>query len=566
MDLGIDHLTGQNLAAPKMERKELVSAITLLIVGVLLRLVYIFHFRIDSDEPQHAHLVWAWVHGLLPYRDVFDNHSPLFQFLWSPIFRLIGETPDVVLWLRLTLLPCYFLTLWAIYRIGETLYNRRVGLWGAVLSGLCPGFSFCSLEFRPDGFWAALWFVAIAILVRPQLTLSRSFLMGLMLGAALAVSMKTILMLLALAAGTLMVMAIVLRNSLKFSLGRLVPNIVMALVGFLLVPAVTVAFFASQGALEPLYYGTVQHNLLAQPETHHAIWIRLAVFFCGVMVVGLVALVILWRDPHSVLASRRVLVWVSTGIYFLLLLCFWPLLESEHFLPFYPLLLLLCVPWLLVIPFGKFKLPIPGYWMVGLVAMAELIIMLGVAVPWQDHTRKDREMLAEVLRLTSPGDEIMDLKGETIFRQRPFYFGFEKITRRAIQSGTIVDDVPESLIRTGTCVATGDTSRFPPLAREFLRENYLPVGYLRVAGMFLTPAAVSLNTMPFEIKIPARYAVILAQGAATGRLDGNRYQGSLLLAAGHHEYQLGLGETKAAVLWAQAVERGFSPFQANERR
>jgi len=42
------------------------AALALLALGVLFRFLYIWHFRIDSDEPQHLHVVWAWTQGLLP--------------------------------------------------------------------------------------------------------------------------------------------------------------------------------------------------------------------------------------------------------------------------------------------------------------------------------------------------------------------------------------------------------------------------------------------------------------------------------------------------------------------
>src|ERR1043165_5996322 len=59
----------------------------------------------NSDEPQHLHLVWAWANGLLPYRDVFDNHTPLFHILSVPLFRMLGERPDIVLPMRLAMVP-----------------------------------------------------------------------------------------------------------------------------------------------------------------------------------------------------------------------------------------------------------------------------------------------------------------------------------------------------------------------------------------------------------------------------------------------------------------------------
>ncbi len=52
-----------------------------LVVGLFVasRVVLAWHQTIGSDESQHAHVAWAWVHGFVQYRDVFDNHTPLFN-------------------------------------------------------------------------------------------------------------------------------------------------------------------------------------------------------------------------------------------------------------------------------------------------------------------------------------------------------------------------------------------------------------------------------------------------------------------------------------------------------
>src|SRR5258708_11531830 len=83
-------------------------------VGLVLRLLYIWHYRIDSDEPQHLHVVWAWTRGLLPYRDVFDNHSPLFQALYAPLFYLLGVRADILLPMRVAELPLFAATIYAV--------------------------------------------------------------------------------------------------------------------------------------------------------------------------------------------------------------------------------------------------------------------------------------------------------------------------------------------------------------------------------------------------------------------------------------------------------------------
>src|SRR5262249_26715629 len=74
-------------AAPRRGRTplEVGGALALVAAATLLRLGAIFRYRFDSDEPQHLHVVWAWTQGLAQYRDVFDNHMPLFHLLNVPV-------------------------------------------------------------------------------------------------------------------------------------------------------------------------------------------------------------------------------------------------------------------------------------------------------------------------------------------------------------------------------------------------------------------------------------------------------------------------------------------------
>src|ERR1700704_3845443 len=98
----------------KARCSEHVLVFLALTVMLLVRVAYIFRYRIDSDEPQHLHVVWGWVHGLLQYRDVFHKSSPLFPLLGTPLFAALGERADVLLPMRLAMLPLYGLTLWSL--------------------------------------------------------------------------------------------------------------------------------------------------------------------------------------------------------------------------------------------------------------------------------------------------------------------------------------------------------------------------------------------------------------------------------------------------------------------
>src|ERR1700751_1193169 len=108
------------------------------LVLLCLRGFYVANQPWDSDEPQHLHVVWAWANGLLPYKDVFDNHAPLFQAMSAPLFALLGERADIVAAMRWTMLPIAAAILLLTYRIGKRLFSPRTAFWGTLLAASFP--------------------------------------------------------------------------------------------------------------------------------------------------------------------------------------------------------------------------------------------------------------------------------------------------------------------------------------------------------------------------------------------------------------------------------------------
>ncbi len=180
----------------------------LIVAAAFLRALYAFRYRVDTDEPQHLHVAWAWAHGLVQYRDVFDNHMPLFHLLTAPLVRALGERADIVPVMRLAMVPAYALVLWCTYRLGRRLYSPRAGWWAAVLTAWLPPFFLCSLEFRADDLWAPLWLLTLVVASEGTFSPRRAFLAGVVAGAAVGTSMKTTLLLTTLGIAVVLTLAL----------------------------------------------------------------------------------------------------------------------------------------------------------------------------------------------------------------------------------------------------------------------------------------------------------------------------------------------------------------------
>ncbi len=226
----------------------------------------------DSDEPQHLHVAWGWAHGLLQYRDVFDNHTPLFHMLCGPLVALVGDRADLLIWMRLAMLPVFALALAAVYWIGRAVFSVRVGLWAAVWIAVLRPFFVTSVEFRADDLWMAVWLLAVAVLVRPPLTVRRSLAVGLLLGAALAASLKTGLMMPCLLLSAAIAALIAVKGGGRRGMAAIVTRSALAgAVGMAIVPGLIVVYFAARSALAAFQYGVLRHNsivTLSQPLDH----------------------------------------------------------------------------------------------------------------------------------------------------------------------------------------------------------------------------------------------------------------------------------------------------------
>ena len=556
----------------EVQRGERAIACALLALLILLKFFFVFRYAFDSDEPQHLHVVWGWANGLVQYRDFFDNHAPLFHLLCAPLLKLIGQGPETLFAMRLAMIPLCIMALWCTYAIGRELFSVRCGLWAAVCVGLWPQFFFWSIEFRPDTLWTVLLLLAVTVLVRAGLSAARSFSVGFLLGAAMGVSVKTTFLLASLGLGALALVAAPASFYLpRYDCKRLGKYGVAFLAGFFVVPSLVFFSFYRWDALGCLFSQTIQHNSISGLGLWDNLYEQILIFSLSLLPLWFIARSMARHTRHEGLLARRLIVLFICFLYFSLLIAFCPLMELEHFLPFFPLVFiflapLLCNPLPLRI-FAQVRQHMSrclSMWVIpALVALLEVgaILAFNPGELLNDSIMVKKNLISDVLRLTGTDDPVADLKGETIFRQRSSYYVFEKITRVRLKRGLMTDDIPERLIATRTCVATPDNEHFPPRARDFLNENYIPVGSLRVAGKLLNPLSDAAQPFSFSIRIPSQYVIVSQNGFTAGRLDGKHYDsGACFLEAGKHEFLPSTPSVRYAFFWAKAHERGYSPF------
>ncbi len=548
-----------------MRAQECVLAAAIFGGTLLLKLWAVYHYRFDSDESQHLHVAWAWTHGLVQYRDAFDNHMPLFHLLTAPVLALLGEHASVPFWMRLFMLPLYGISAWAIYRIGTITFSRRVGMWAAVVLGGYAPYFFCTTEFRTDNLWNPLWLLSVLVLLRGPMETRRSLAAGVLLGLCFAVSMKTTVMLLGLLLALGCTLFLLRAELPAISWGRVGRCAAAYALAAAAIPGCIMLYFAAMGVWPEFRYGVFEHNLMLH-RSAAATYLRMLLLPMGLPIILLAGRHFLARQPKRERGFARTFVLLLAPCYFIVLVSFWRHVTRQDDLPFQPFAALLAVVG--VLHFARNWRPLLlGRWLPAPACLAlVLVALLGPRFASLTGARTEVALVREVLQLADPSDYVLDAKGETIFRPRPLFWVLEGITMDRLHKGLLADDLAARCLSTRTCVAVV-SGHLPENDRAFLDANYIEVRpALRVAGKVLPSTSGPDGKIPFEVAIPASYELISPDEKVTGTLDGLPYEGARTLNQGWHDFRPAVAGETVAVIWAQAADRNFTPFHSHHAK
>ena len=537
------------------QRIALFAAMAVLLAA---RVWFAFTLEVNSDEPQHLHIVWSWTQGVLPYRDVFDNHAPLFHILYAPLLYALGERADIVPWMRLAVIPWYALTLWLTYRLGRALYDRRIGLVAAALVALQPTFFARSVEFRPDDAWAAAWIAALVVAVSGPPTPRRAFQCGLLGSLAVAFSIKSaILIMAALVAAGLVLLVLALQQRMPHWIASVRVAAATALGGAILPTTVAIAF-AAVGAWAAIRYCLIVYNTApGLGRWSHPGWNTWA-FPLLLPVLAAVIYRMLRNAADPLRPALRAWVLAIALIYLALRGSYQPLLDKQDLLPLVPMLGPVVAE--LLVRWGAQQ---ELRWRIAFVAALaiEATMLLNADRPWRGDAHQYTEELGTLLDLSRPGEYVMDDKAESIFRQRPVYWILENVTLYRLAQGLIPDDIIPQLV--SDRVAVGVFDRESGADSDFVRRNYVTIApHVEVAGKLFGTVQTDAS-IDFDIQIPRQYAIVARSGHADGTLDGTPYTSPRELAPGSHRFIPGHGDDWA-LEWARAALIGYSPFAARE--
>ena len=527
-----------------MKKRLPVTAIAPPLLLAAYLIARLFNNVFENDELQHLHVVWSWTRGLVQYKDVFDNHAPLYHLQTAGALWLIGA-PASAGWLtfaRALSLPVFVSTLASAYRLARKVFGlgQEEALAAACLLGLTS--PFMAFAARPEPLWLLFFFLSLLFFTGEEDGWRRGFLAGLVNGAGAMVSLKTLVLLLPaqlLAAGALRIFRRG-RLDLKFAAGFAA--------GLAVFPALIAAYFVKLDAFRELIYYTLTYNSGGAPLAVSAVRMSIAAASAPVI------FFLLERLSKS--SGHGFSIYAASGLFLGLLLYLYPVMEHQTVLPLRLMLYLSAASGLVraarALPRLEARAAPPALF------LAVLAFQLYNTGALKSANSLQKSYIDRILGLGGENGYVMDAKGESVFARRPFYYALELLAMRRIASGEIPDEIPARMRSTATkLLLLWFPYHFSPVDLAFFHENYLPLGGqfpdLYAAGKIV---GVPGGKAEFEIAIPASYEVS-CQGGGDIQIDESSSAGKeRFLAAGRHSVSVPAGCRAVRLLWDRAAGEG----------
>jgi len=173
-----------------------VFTVTLSLAAVILliRIPEFLYRLFDPDEFEHLHAAFCINNGMVPYRDFFEHHPPLFWIGLQPLYLFFDNPIRILVAGRILM---FFVTVGIALvtcQLSSLLYGRCVGVISVLLLICIQMFVEKSMEIRPDGLETLFWLLFLQLSIR-AIRSERGivyFLFGICAGISILFSQKVI--------------------------------------------------------------------------------------------------------------------------------------------------------------------------------------------------------------------------------------------------------------------------------------------------------------------------------------------------------------------------------------
>lgn len=452
----------------------------------------------DPDEFEHLHGGWCLAHGLWPYRDYFEHHTPWLPLALAPWLGLAGVDRDPDAAVRFVLLARA--VMWLTATVAVVLTFRLARLWAgtraawlaAALLGVVVMFVDKTGEVRPDGPAVACllgsWGTLLAFLRAEPGTAAarrRLFAAGLLLGAAVMFTQKALFA----APATAAVLGWwVLDGRQAGSRSRRGTGALLFGAALLLPIAATLALFAPHTGVRAF----VESNLVlnaAWPVRFSPVPLLRRIADANAIVVALGAAGLAraaWRlrRADALRSGDALLVLQALGLIVGAFVI--PTPQPQYFAMLLPLVAILAAAAIVGGSEAAARLrrsPVAGTIaaVLGLAAAAArpLAILTREMRPARAKVEDQLGRLRFVLATTSPADTVMDgFTGAGVFRPHAYYYFFLHEEIRALlgapEIARLRGELRDGEIAPALVLYDDDLRALPAEITSFIEENYAP--------------------------------------------------------------------------------------------
>ncbi len=555
----------------------LASALT---IGVIL----FWWFRIflsryfDADELAHLHWAYLQFKGQRPYVDFFYIFPPFFNFLFYPLFFILGESVSVLVLARVVNFLVYILTAGATFLLAREVFDppsssgtsagKAAELLTVVVFLSLPMGLAKQLEIRPDNLSVAFFVLGLWAFFRGFFNKKNKwfFWSGLFLGVNTAIVQKGALNAgLALIVMFLLVIFLKRKEFLKITArilqGLILPFLILAT--YLLLRGILFEGLEAMVILSPLtnvgiafapFWWFFLPNDVYYGGFNNFPWIfNRGLFFLAGMGVVFLALEFFKKRKFD----QEVVGGLSLGLMIVFLIFLLGRLGAtflQYYLPIFPLVSILAAVGLLQ---GLRFLRLKKWW--GLIA---IISFFGVCLYSSYEAYKGRrdwsndynlEYVADYLEVSKTEDRVFDFWGFYIFRLDGYFVCCENFPyfdrRLQARLPNFLKEIKEketrfiTLPRTGGGMVGGRMASLSFKDLDFLKENYLLTGVGDIRAVGKTFYLLKNEKKRSEIFVAGNYRVL-------GRemmIDEKKYKPGevLFLVKDAHEF----GATEEGRVW-----------------
>ena len=246
---------------PKVEISRLHAAIlALILISLILRIPILILRCFCPDEFQHLHAARSIVHGMVPYRDFFEHHTPFLYYLLAPVYAIVGDSISMLFYSRGIMLLFTCGIIYLVYKLGKMVYGADTGWIGALFVAYNLMFMDKTIETRPDLPGMVFWLLTLIFLIQGMKLKERRY--YLLTGGSIALAILCTPKMLFGGIGLfLAAMWLLFDRRTENTLRESVSAIVWMALGVAIPAGLTCIYFGANQALDDFIYRNFTTNL-----------------------------------------------------------------------------------------------------------------------------------------------------------------------------------------------------------------------------------------------------------------------------------------------------------------